>query len=88
MAAKIEMTAKLVAAKLARFSHGLSAAAADPGMSTALRSAGFLDVVSSTPSESSRRAPCIHARLRRLATKPREKSGLTLAGDLLFQMPF
>jgi hypothetical protein len=26
--------------------------------------------------ESSRRAPCIHARLRCLATKPREKYGL------------
>jgi hypothetical protein len=25
------------------------------------------------------RAPCIHARLRRLATKPREKCGLTAA---------
>ena len=62
---------------LARFSHGLSTAAADPGMSTALRSVGFLDVLSSTPAESSRRAPCIHARLRRLATKSREKSGLT-----------
>ena len=68
---------------LTRFSHGLSTAAADPGMSTALRSVGFLDVLSSTPAESSRRAgwetpdaPCIHAGLRRLATKPREKSGL------------
>ena len=60
---------------LTRFSHGLSTAAADPGMSTALCSVGFLDVLSSTPAESSRRAPCIHARLRRLATKPREKSG-------------
>ena len=52
-------------------------------MSTALRSVGFLDVLSSTPAESSRRAGweapeahCIHARLRRLATNPREKSGL------------
>ena len=31
---------------LARISHGLSTAAADPGMSTALRSVGFLDVLS------------------------------------------
>jgi len=29
-----------------------------------------------SPAESSRRAPCIHARLRRLATKPGEKCGL------------
>ena len=61
---------------LARISHQVSTAAADPGMSTALRSVGFLDVLSSTPAESSRRAPCIHARLRRLATKPGEKCGL------------
>jgi hypothetical protein len=50
---------------------------------SALRSVGFLDVLSSTPAESSRRAghkapdaPCIHTRLRRLATKPSEKCGL------------
>ena len=49
-------------------------------MSTALRSVGFLDVLSSTPAESSRRAPCIHARLRRLATKPGEKCGLATVG--------
>jgi hypothetical protein len=60
---------------LARISHQFSAAAADPGMSTALRSVGFLDVLSSTPAESSRRAPCSHARLRRLATKHGEKCG-------------
>jgi hypothetical protein len=63
----------------ARISHQLSTAEADPGMSTALRSAGFLDVLSSTPAESSRRAPCIHARLRLLATKPGEKCGLEVA---------
>jgi len=34
--------------RLARISHGLSTAAADPGMSTALRSVGLLDVLSST----------------------------------------
>ena len=45
-------------------------------MSAALRSVGFLDVLSSTPAESSCRAPCIHARLRRLVTKPGEKCGL------------
>jgi len=33
---------------LTRISHGLSTAAADPGMSTALRSVGLLDVLSST----------------------------------------
>ena len=33
---------------LARISHGLSTAAAHPGMSTALRSVGLLDVLSST----------------------------------------
>ena len=34
---------------LARISHQISTAAADPGMSTALRSVGLLDVLSSTP---------------------------------------
>jgi hypothetical protein len=34
---------------LARISHQASTAAADPGMSTALRSVGLLDVLSSTP---------------------------------------
>ena len=61
---------------LARISHQLSAAAADSGMSTALRSVGHLDVLSSTPAAPSGRAPCIHARLHRLATKSGEKSGL------------
>jgi len=60
------------AASLTRFIHEASAAAADPGMSAALRSVGFLDVLSSTPSESSRRAPCSHARLHRLATNLHE----------------
>jgi hypothetical protein len=63
---------------LTRISHQLSTAAADPGMSTALRSVGLLDVLSSTPAEPSRRAPCSHARLRRLATKPGEKCGLMI----------
>ena len=61
---------------LTRISHRLSTAAVHPGMSTTLRSVGFLDVLSSTPAESSLRAPCIHARLRRLAAKPGEKCGL------------
>jgi hypothetical protein len=38
---------------LPRISHGLSTAAANPGMSTALRSLGLLDVLSSTPAEPS-----------------------------------
>ena len=38
---------------LARISHRLSTAAAYPGMSTALRSFGLLDVLSSTPAEPS-----------------------------------
>jgi hypothetical protein len=36
-------------AQLTRVSHQLSTAEADPGMSTALRSVGLLDVLSSTP---------------------------------------
>jgi len=55
-----------------RIIHEASTTAADPAMSTALRSVGFLDVLSSTPAGSSRRAPCSHARLRRLATNLHE----------------
>ena len=55
-------------------------------MSTALRSVGRLDVLSSTPAAPSGRAPCIHARLHRLATKSGEKSGLALAGDEILEM--
>jgi hypothetical protein len=55
-----------------RIIHEAFTAATQPGMSTALRSVGFLDVLSSTPAESNRRAPCIHARLRRLATNLHE----------------
>ena len=47
-------------------------------MSDQLRLVGFLDVLSSTPAESSRRAPCFHARLRRLAPKPGEKCELAV----------
>jgi hypothetical protein len=57
---------------LTRIIHEAFTAAADPGMPAALRSVGFLDVLSSTPAESFRRAPCIHARLRRLATNLHE----------------
>jgi hypothetical protein len=57
---------------LARIVHEGSAAAADPGMSAALRSVGSLDVLSYTPAHSSCRAPCIHARLHRLATNLHE----------------
>jgi hypothetical protein len=66
--------------ELARISHQISAAAADPGMSTALRFFGLLDVLLSRPAGPSvaRRLAKrrIHARLRRLATKPSEKCGL------------
>jgi hypothetical protein len=61
---------------LTRISHQPSTAAADPGMSTALRSVGLLDVLSSTSAGPLGRASCIHARLHRLATKPGEKCGL------------
>jgi hypothetical protein len=57
---------------LTRIIHEASATATDTGLSAALRSVEFLDVLSSTPAESSRRAPCIHARLRRLATNLHE----------------
>jgi len=63
-------------------------------MSTALRSVGLLDVLSSTRTVEYAcgalgRAPCVHARLRHLATKPGEKSGLvdfaTVAGGHNFR---
>ena len=44
--------------------------------STALRLVGHLDVLSTTPPVLSRRAPCVHALLRALATKGVEISGL------------
>ena len=68
----------------ARISHQLSTAAADPGMSTSLRSVGRLDVLSSTPAAPSSRAPCIHAYLHRLATKSGEKSGLNPKNSPIF----
>ena len=67
---------------LAHISHQASTAAADTGMSTALRSVGLLDVVSTTPPGPSGRAPCIHARLHRLATNLGEKCGLVRPGGL------
>jgi len=45
-------------------------------MSTALRLFGLLDILFYMPSSPSLRAPCIHAHLRALATKPYEISGL------------
>jgi hypothetical protein len=45
-------------AYVARIFHQVSTAAADAGMSAALHSVGFLDVLSNTPAESSGRAPC------------------------------
>jgi len=61
---------------LTSVSHQLSTAATQSGMSTALRSVGLLDILSSMPPGALSRAPCIPARLRRLATKPGEKCGL------------
>ena len=61
---------------LTRIFHGVSTASAQSGMSTALRLFGLLDIFSNMPASPSLRAPCIHARLRRLATKSHEISGL------------
>ena len=52
-------------------------------MSTALRLFGRLDILSNMPALPSLRAPCIHARLRRLVTKPYEISGLVAMGAKL-----
>jgi len=43
----------ILARTLTRISHQVSTASSDPGMSTALRSVGLLDVLSSTPAGSS-----------------------------------
>jgi hypothetical protein len=53
---------------LTRIIHEAPAAAADPGMSAALRSVGFLDVLSSTPAESS--VALAGKRRMRLASMP------------------
>ena len=50
-------------------------------MSTALRSVGLLGVVHDYACAALGRAPCIHARLRLLVTKPYEKCGLASTGD-------
>ncbi len=60
----------------ARISHQAPAAAPNLRASTALRSARALNVLPSTPARPACRAPCIHAHLERLATKPGEKCGL------------
>ena len=64
---------------LARKFYEISTAAAQAGMSTALRLFGLLDILSYMPSSPSRRAPCSHNRLRRLVTKPHKISGLIAA---------
>jgi hypothetical protein len=73
---------------LARISHQRSTAAANQGMSPALRSVELLDMLSrSLRRPPSRRlnyrpdAPCIHARLRRLATNPGAECGLEIRMD-------
>jgi hypothetical protein len=58
------------------FSERLSTVAADPGLPTALRAAGIPNVLLSTFAGPSGRALCILVRLRRLAMKSVEKSGL------------
>jgi len=69
--------------QLTRIFHAVSTAAAQSGMSTALRLFGILDILFYIPSSPSRRAPGIHARLRRLATNRYEISGLTLFLSLI-----
>ncbi len=61
---------------LTRLSHRLSAAASDPGMSTALRSFWLLDVLSSTPAGPLVARHVFMPVCARLATKPCEKGGL------------
>lgn len=61
-------------AGLARLSHRISTAAADPGMSTALRPVEFLDVLSSTPAESSHRAPVSEAAYPCPSAPPRDET--------------
>ena len=63
-------------AALARISHQPPAAAADTGMSAALRSVGLLAALSSAPPGPSVATPCSHARLHPLATDAGGKCGL------------
>jgi len=65
-----------VSLSLARLSHHPPAAARDLPASTALRSGRVLNVVSATPPRPTRRAPCRHGHLPRLATACGEKCGL------------
>ena len=71
--------------RLARISHRLSTAAADPGMSTALRSLGLLDVLSSTPAGPSVARlvsmPVCAASLRNPVRNAGWKSALTYVGS-------
>jgi hypothetical protein len=64
---------------LARVSHQLSTAAADPGICVALcraprRTVEYACVALGRAGQRLPDAPCIHARLRLLAAKPGEKS--------------
>ncbi|MBI2822777.1 MAG: hypothetical protein HYX74_11195 [Acidobacteria bacterium] len=70
--------------KRARISHKTSAAAADPGLFTALRSVGILDVLFKYACGALGRAPCHHARLHRFTTLPCEKGGLASRLKLLW----
>ena len=63
---------------LARISHQVYAATLNMPASTALRSVGLLNIVSTMPTSSSRRVPCIHRHLQRFATIPGEKCRLGL----------
>ena len=69
----------------ARISHQPPAAAVDTGMSTALRSVGLLAVALTTAPVPSVATPCIHTRLRRLATEPGEKFGPVLGGQAVIE---
>ncbi|MFQ5744554.1 MAG: peptide-methionine (S)-S-oxide reductase MsrA, partial [Acidobacteriota bacterium] len=61
---------------LARISQRLAAAGVAKGTLAALRLLGLLDVLSNTPAEPSRRAPCARTLSHALATQPVEKCGL------------
>jgi len=69
---------------LTRIFHRVSTAAAQSGMPTALRLFGRLDILSNMPSLPARRAPCSHARLRPLVTKPYEISRLMVLAITAF----
>ncbi|MFQ5737489.1 MAG: xanthine dehydrogenase family protein molybdopterin-binding subunit [Acidobacteriota bacterium] len=66
--------------RLTRISHTQSTTAADMPASTALRSVGLLDVLSSATAGPSVATPCTHAHLHRLATIECEKCGLKREG--------